>query len=142
MNISQNPEVMRTTDQRSDEAEVTYNSAKYQFQILLKIFEHFGITDISCDEATQFCDFNLIKTKPEKALKVIRFLTEQTGKSFETRCQKFIDMKNDTSLKKIQQKIKMNSIYKPLIRLHRQLLMNFDPENSVRILALTEKYGV
>ena len=86
MNISQNPEVMRTTDQRSDEAEVTYNSAKYQFQILLKIFEHFGITDISCDEATQFCDFNLIKTKPEKALKVIRFLTEQTGKSFETRC--------------------------------------------------------
>jgi len=76
---------------------------------------------------TQFCDFNLIKTKPEKATRIAQILGES---QLESRCKKFIEMKGETSLSKIKKKIAMSSLYKPLIKLHRILLSRFAPEDS------------
>ena len=101
------------------------------------MFSREAISGVSSENKTQFCDFNLIKTKPGKATKIAQMLGE---KCFEARCEKFNTMKQETSLAKIKKKITMSTLYKPLIKLHRILLSRFAPGNSKEILALTKKY--
>ena len=115
MVIGKNHKVLKSTDLRSDNFETQYQVAKDQFEILCLIFESKGIKSIQFDNPVHFCDFNQLKTKVNKSMKIVEMIEQKFNVSLMERWHQLSSFKQETSLTMIKQIIQMNTLYEPLI---------------------------
>jgi len=127
MALSRNNEVARSTDKRSLKTETVFGFLKYEFSLFTHVCRKEGIESnlLDADNLESLVEFILIKTKENKAKKIVDFIKTEFGKDFTKKASKYFKVKNSTSLSGMKKKIHTSKIHKILLSLHQKLFQRF-----------------